>query len=231
MKLDDFLNWESIRKDVYARLAECYSLPDSKLSIIVKELELFFQTLNAEERYQPNLLSIKDLDEINIDTLKVDFSRLFVGPYSLLAPPYGSVYLEGKRRLMEDSTMDILLKYADAGLKTSEDFNDIPDHIRAELEFMHYHIIKEIGAAYNGDTIQLTGIVESQRAFLENHLCAWISDFADNVAANAQTSFYRKLARTTEAFVNDDHRTVVAMLNALQPAETSIEREVLQQIF
>ena len=229
MKLDDFLNWESIRKDAYARLAECYSLPDNQLSMIVKELELLFQTLNAEELYQPTLLSIKDLDEINIDTLTVDFSRLFVGPYSLLAPPYGSVYLEGKRRLMEDSTMDILLRYADAGLTTSEDFNDIPDHIRAELEFMHYLIIKEIDAAYNGDTNQLTTILESQRAFLENHLCAWISDFADNVAANAQTAFYRKLARTTEAFVNDDHRAVVAMLNALRPAETSIEREVLQQ--
>ena len=30
----------------------------------------------------------------NFEALKVDFARLFVGPYKLLAAPYGSVYLE-----------------------------------------------------------------------------------------------------------------------------------------
>lgn len=229
MKIDDFLTWESIRKDAYVQLAECYNLPNNKLPSTVKKLELVFQTLDSDELYQPNLLNVNDLGGIDSDTLKQDFSRLFVGPYSLLAPPYGSVYLEGKRRLMQDSTMDILLRYADAGLTTSENFNDIPDHIRAELEFMHYLIIKEIDAVLKKDTIQLTGILESQQGFLENHLCAWISDFADEVATNAQTAFYRKLARTTETFVKDDHRAVVAMLNSLRPAETSVEPEVLQQ--
>ncbi len=229
MKIDDFLNWESIRKDAYVQLAECYNLPNNKLPSTVKKLELIFQTLDSDELYQPNLLNVNDLGGIDIDTLIQDFSRLFIGPYSLLAPPYGSVYLEGKRRLMEDSTMDILLRYADAGLTTSENFNDIPDHISAELEFMHYLIIKEIDAVLKKDTIQLTGILESQHAFLENHLCAWISDFADGAATNAQTAFYRKLARTTEAFVKDDHRAVVAMLNSLRPAETSVEPEVIQQ--
>ncbi len=229
MKTEDFLNWESLRKDAYVQLAECYNLPDNKLPSTVKKLELVFQTLDSDELYQPNLLNGNDLDVIDSDTLKQDFSRLFIGPYSLLAPPYGSVYLEGKRRLMQDSTMDILSRYADAGLTISENFNDIPDHISAELEFMHYLIIKEIDAVIKKDPIQLTGVLESQQTFLEKHLCAWITDFADKVAANAQTPFYRKLARTTEAFVKDDNRAVVAMLNSLGSAETSVEPETLQQ--
>lgn len=229
MKIDDFLKWESIRKEAYVQLAECYNLPNDKLPSTVKKLELVFQALDSDELYQPNLMNVNDLSGIDSDILKQDFSRLFIGPYTLLAPPYGSVYLEGKRRIMEDSTMDILLRYADAGLTTSEDFNDIPDHIRAELEFMHYLIFKEIDAVYKGDPNQLTDILESQHAFLENHLCAWISDFADNVAANAQTAFYRKLARSTEAFVKNDYRTVVAMLSSLQPAKIPLEPEVLQQ--
>ena len=39
MKLDDFLNWESIRKDAYVQLSKCYSLPNDKLSSTVKKLE------------------------------------------------------------------------------------------------------------------------------------------------------------------------------------------------
>ncbi|MFN2356106.1 MAG: molecular chaperone, partial [Desulfopila sp.] len=68
--------------------------------------------------------------------LLVEYARLFVGPFELLAPPYGSVYLETGRRLMGDSTIAVQHMYTNAGLTL--DVQEAPDHIALELEFMHY---------------------------------------------------------------------------------------------
>ncbi len=51
-----------------------------------------------------------------MEPLKVEFSKLFVGPYKLFAAPYGSVYLDDERKVMGDSTLDVKNRYREAGL-------------------------------------------------------------------------------------------------------------------
>ena len=140
--------------------------------------------------------SLKDLEE-----LKIDFARLFVGPYSLLAPPYGSIYLERERKIMGDSTLDLLETYRNAGVDLSDNFRDAPDHIAAELEFMYFLIFKEIQALENSDVDTTIDYLEKQRAFLREHLGAWVFDFADIIEKKAETDFYKNLARATRAFI------------------------------
>lgn len=229
MNLEEFLFWESSRRDAYFELAECYKLPENELTFRMNKLEKVFQTLGSDALYQIILQCVASLEQLDVQTLKVDFSQLFIGPYSLLAPPYGSVYLEGKRRIMEDSTMDILRRYADVGLTTSESFKDIPDHIRAELEFMHFLIFKEIEATRKEDVNDFNNFLNNQQSFLEQHLCAWIADFAENVVNNAQTSFYQNLARATEVFVKNDYLMVSSILNSWQSSvENPVEFTSLQ---
>ena len=69
--------------------------------------------------------------DADLEAFKVEFSRLFVGPYEMLAAPYGSVYLEDGRRMMGDSTLDVKNRYREAGLNTAKTFKDAPDHISA----------------------------------------------------------------------------------------------------
>jgi len=231
MNIEEFLFWESSRRDAYFELAECYKLPDNELTLRINKLEQVFQPLGSDALYQIIVQCAANLEQLDVQTLKVDFSQLFIGPYNLLAPPYGSVYLEGKRKIMGDSTMDILRRYTEVGLTTSENFKDIPDHIRAELEFMHFLIFKEIEATRKEDVNDFTNFLNNQQSFLEQHLCAWISDFADKVANNAQTSFYQNLARATEAFVKNDYLMVSSILcswqsNVGNPVElTSLQTE------
>ena len=69
------------------------------------------------------------------ESLKSDFSRLFIGPFKLLAPPYGSIYLDGNSCLMGASTMEVRQLYRNEGLNPV--IKEAPDHIAIELEFMY----------------------------------------------------------------------------------------------
>ncbi|HDH01197.1 MAG TPA: molecular chaperone TorD, partial [Nitrospirae bacterium] len=77
------------------------------------------------------------------EDLCVEYAKLFVGPFELLAPPYGSVYLDDGGRVMGDSTMRVIEAYQKEGLSGNDDFKDLPDHIAVEMEFMSYLIYKE----------------------------------------------------------------------------------------
>jgi TorA maturation chaperone TorD len=138
------------------------------------------------------------------DELTIDHARLFVGPFALLAPPYGSIYLEGERRLMGDSTLAAGACYHEAGLEVAADFNGTPDHVAVELEFMHFLAVKELDALYAGQLDRAQNFQQKQRAFLERHLAAWVPDFSRSVEEQAQTEFYRSLAAATRIFVEND---------------------------
>jgi TorA maturation chaperone TorD len=136
--------------------------------------------------------------------MAIDHARLFVGPFALLAPPYGSVYLEGERRCMGDSTLDVGSRYREVGLGTAPGFNDAPDHIAAELEFMHFLVIREFEAQADGDLERAQYFRQKQGSFLERHLAAWVPNFSRSVEEQAQTEFYQSLAAATRIFIESD---------------------------
>ena len=91
-----------------------------------------------------------------------------MGPYRLLAPPYGSVYLEKNRRVMGDSTMDAKKRYQEAGLKLT--LKEAPDHVAIEMEFMYYLIYREIEAFINTNESDIALDLTNQNDFLQNNL-------------------------------------------------------------
>jgi len=97
--MEEILSRECERADAYKVLLECYYLPDENLIRMLNSL-----TESAHGLYPDFAGSIPGMDDVQL--LMVDYSKLFVGPYQLLAPPYGSVYLEDGK-LMGESTMDV----------------------------------------------------------------------------------------------------------------------------
>jgi len=53
----------------------------------------------------------------------------------VVAPPYGSGYLDGDRQVWGPSAAEVVRMYEAVGLSIAEDFHDVPDHMGAELEF------------------------------------------------------------------------------------------------
>lgn len=211
MNIADLLKYEKARSSAYRGLAECYHMPSSGLHQTLIELERQLEILGSEASRHITLMQSEWIGRGNeIDDSCVHFARLFVGPYALLAPPYGSVYLDGERQVMGNSTMDVCMRYGNAGLELAAHFKEAPDHIAAELEFMHFLIFKEIEATLRYDMDRAIEYVDQQGAFLKNHLAVWVPLFARHVVENATTDFYKHLARATDLFIKHEYDHILA---------------------
>jgi TorA maturation chaperone TorD len=135
------------------------------------------------------------------DDLLVDYTRLFLGPSQVMAKPYGSAWLDTLALMMGDSTLAVTDLYREGGFELSGTFQELPDHIAAELEFLYLLTFRENRARRDGDVETLRATAELKRRFLGQHLGAWIGPFSAAVKAGAETDFYRALADLTEAFV------------------------------
>ena len=151
----------------------------------------------------------------DIGPLKVDYAKLFVGPYTLSAAPYGSVYLDGERKIMGVSTLDVMRRYREAGLERAESFKDAPDHVSAELEFMYYLVFKEMQALSDSEVQTAIGFIQKQKEFLDDHLTAWLPTFAGCIKEHAQNPFYPNLAKATEAFLENSRQLISAFLESI----------------
>ncbi len=136
-----------------------------------------------------------------LQTLLVDYARLFVGPAQPLARPDGSGWLSGEAAALQDSAMAVLDLYNQAGFELDEEIRDVPDHVALELEFLYLLIFKQNEARRAGLEEVLASWKELQGLFMADHLGAWIGPFAAAVKAQAQTAFYRDLADLAERFV------------------------------
>jgi len=214
MKIKDFVAGQTVRGWIYKLMADCYQRPGVETVETINTLNDILNTICPMAASYSALAKLALEDEPGIDRLRVDYARLFVGPFAITAPPYGSVYLESKPRLMGDSTLDALQRYREAGVSIAGDFKDAPDHIAVELEFMSFLIFKSIEASGNSDPGQTAGFFETQKSFVEDHLGAWVFKFADAVVKNAATAFYRNLARATAAFLEADGSAISEALEA-----------------
>ncbi|AUX10415.1 chaperone protein TorD [Halalkaliarchaeum desulfuricum] len=191
---DELLAGAERRGNSYKFLSACYRLPD----------EEWRETMNAarDAALHPSLEELVGTTPPEREDLRVDYAKLFVGPFEVLAPPYGSVYMEQHGRAMGDSTLDVERRYRQEGLDI--DLEEPADHVVAELEFMYYLVVSEAEAIGGDDPETGLEYLEKQQSFLETHLGNWIGAFANNVVENADTEFYRTLGEETAPFVEED---------------------------
>lgn len=134
--------------------------------------------------------------------LTVEHSALFIGPFELPAPPYGSVYLEKGRCLMGATTVEIKKIYAETGLKLEA--QEPPDHIAFELEFMHYLCQLQAEALQNGRDEDAEKLIMRQYDFLTKFMGPWISEFCEDIRKNTDNVFYINLADCLEHFMESE---------------------------
>jgi TorA maturation chaperone TorD len=190
------------RADVYRLLSACYYQPEDAFL----EEDVFSQLKTALAKASPSgVIDAAALDDCfkssGVEVLLLDYSRLFLGPFEILAKPYGSVYLDGEKIVMGDSTMQALELYREGGFDVAEDFLEMPDHIAVELEFL-YLLSFRIGKA--SDDEEKARLILLKQKFLEEHLGRWVGTLSEAIRKGAQTDFYKRLADLTEQFVRED---------------------------
>jgi TorA maturation chaperone TorD len=204
MQADQIYAIGAARAKTYKALAECYYPPGETTLQQVREVALNLKAVCPQAAEAAASMEAAWPSHGGFKKLAIDHARLFVGPFALLAPPYGSVYLEGERRLMGDSTLAAGECYQEFGLEVAAGFNGTPDHIAVELEFMHFLIVKEMSALIGGELDRAQNFRQKQRVFLQRHLAAWVPDFSRSVEEQAQTGFYQGLALATRIFIESE---------------------------
>lgn len=194
-------------EDLCRFLSACYYEPTEAFV----EEKLFASMHAAASRLDPALGELAaGLEQAfaaqDLQTLLVDYTRLFLGPVTALAQPYASSWLTGEKTLMQDSTMDVLDLYAQGGFEIDESFQELPDHIAVQLEFL-YLLNHKLHRALPEERQRLA---ELRQRFLRDHLGAWLAPFTQAMQAGAECTFYRDVARLTLAFVQLDQSRAAA---------------------
>jgi putative dimethyl sulfoxide reductase chaperone len=205
------LDKANARADLCRFLSACYYEPDAAFA----EERLFESMLDVARRIDPEFGELarklgEDFAGQDLQTLLVDYTRLFLGPMQTLAAPHGSFWLSGETTLMQDSTMAVQGLYHQAGFELDEDFRETPDHIAVELEFLYLLKFRQSEAHRAGLGDILLDWQQLEQVFLANHLGAWIGPFVAAVKAGAETGFYRDLAELTERFVRTEQANSTA---------------------
>lgn len=189
----------------YGLLSACFCFPEDGQYVDPETIELLAEAL-AHSGSAAAVEAAGMVDGIRAMThhdLLLEYTRLFIGPRHLLAPPYGSVHMEESRRLMGESTVSAVQHYLAAGVNMDAEQQDIPDHIAVELEFMGFLAAREVEALEAGSLEDAREWRVRQRRFLAEHLGSWVPVFAERLAEDTDSPYFLSLGRCTAAFVGE----------------------------
>ncbi len=148
-----------------------------------------------------------------VDSLRGEYTRLFIGPQRLEAQPWESVYLSDDNLLFQESTLEVRRAYLSEGLLPAEYPHVADDHIALELAFLAC-LSKRLDdkGTSRGQAHRLVCV---QRDFLDNHLLRWVRDYADRMRA-ADDGLYRAAVDAMAAFVAADREALEEIDAALR---------------
>ncbi len=196
-----------MKSDCYRFLSACFCQPQDNLfhaEHLLNNLSMNLRQTSPEAAVFSALME-KNIGKYSDEDLTVEYTRLFLGPFEIKAPPYGSLYLDGERRVMGDSTMEVVRFYEDAGLSGSKECRDLPDHIAVELEFMSYLLYQEAEALEKSDFVTALEMIKKQEIFLDRFLGSWIVPFCERIKEATENGFYAALADCASTFVRSAH--------------------------
>ena len=203
MDIVKFMEFEQARRDSFKLIAACFYQPQKELFI---EENVFTTLADLLKRVCPEAAQFADkmaasVSRYSNEDLLVEYARLFVGPNELLASPYGSLYLEEGGKVMGESTTRVMEFYKAEGLTMDEHFRNLPDHIAAELEFMHYLAYQEVEALEKNNREKAAHFLNRQETFLQTFLGPWVAPFCEKTKQGTENEFYKALADCLAAFI------------------------------
>jgi len=196
------------RSLIYSMLSLCYVYPDEKVYASIAAGEWIRGIREAlhlldEKNFDDYLGAIEQVisgaEEGEQPAMAREYTRLFIDAFPhVIAPPYGSIYLEKNGLVCGKSTSEVLRFFHETSFPLTEDLKDLPDHIAHELEFMGILAGEESQASGN-EKIKLE---EIQMNFLCRLILPWVPTFCEKVAEHSRSPFYRYLVNLTMEFLN-----------------------------
>jgi len=128
--------------------------------------------------------------DAGLEAMQVEHTRLFVNAIpTVIAPPYGSVYLSGDGMLYGPSAEKARAFYREQGFDLAGE-GDIPDHLTFELEFLA--LLAEEGRS------------EEEERFLQQHFRPWFPKFQARVLHEGRHPFYGVVVNLIDFFTREE---------------------------
>lgn len=178
-----------MRSLLYEWLSSAFFIPttDTAVSTFVKaggELQAMLSPdapVNDVD-FRLSLDATRSNSDIRLQQLKLEYSRLFLGPPTGIIHPYESIY-RGEDYLMTQQALDVAAFYRNHGIEFDPaGFREPPDHIAVELEFL---------AMVCAGEVQTGEAADVEWTFIRDHLGQWGLRFAHDVQAATQDPLYR----------------------------------------
>lgn len=208
-----------LRSKIYKILSTSFLYQDEKSFAYLREgicddlsscLRVLPHIKALRKSYKSLLMFFKNqLSNLSLEDLQVEHTCLFITAFNkIFCPPYESIYKDGGRRLMGESTIAVKKFYKKFRLAISRQFKDLPDHIGAELEFMYFLSLNESKFVLNGRNQERNLCIKYEKEFLRDHLISWVPDFVKCLEKTSNSIFFIRLSRFVRDFILEDEKSL-----------------------
>ena len=152
-----------------------------------------------------------------LEEARDEYTRLFIGPMSLVAPPWESVYGQKDAMLFQESTLEVRNTYRQYGLIPEGYPHVADDSLALELHFMALLAQRGLDAFYAGKNDDLTADLTGSSDFLKKHLLVWVPKFLERMKGAKTNILYPQMCLVLDEFLRKrkDAETVKEILQAL----------------
>lgn len=160
----------------------------------------------GRELHEPAERLLASLEDANFEQLRSDYDATFEPFGGSQCPPNETAHAPGKPQEGLTRTFelaDIAGFYRAFGVEVAPG-GERPDHIAAELEFMHLLAIKEAVAEQRGEEEHAAVCRDAAAAFLRDHLAPWCPKLRDRIADSSPAQLYRAAGQALARFVELD---------------------------
>jgi TorA maturation chaperone TorD len=168
----------------------------------VPEVRDFCACLSEAEK------SLEKNEAAYVDALRSEYTRLFIGPAALAAPPWESVYTTQEKILFHEATLEVRRFYYKRNFLPTGYPNVADDHIAIELDFMYRLAAKTLESHTSEATEEVLALVADQRDFLTGHLLKWSGRYAEALGSTKAGPLYPAAARFANFFLRVDVATL-----------------------
>lgn len=209
------------RSNLYRLLSKGFRYPSPLMYKTFQNGEFFTELWDnisslphlEEIRVMKNRMFIKaegNLKDITYEDFEVKFVETFdAGP---ICPPYEGFYRDEPRTAIMLEISEFY-RYFGLVMRQEEDKREFPDHISAELEFIHFLTFKEAEILRNCKDENPNEYLLAQKDFLERHLIKWVPEFCRKLQKSPSAPFYALLAQITSMFIRCELEMLTANLH------------------
>ncbi|MEG0800345.1 MAG: molecular chaperone TorD family protein [Citrobacter sp.] len=162
--------------------------------LLLRDFFISYDGTTLKEAYSALDKNASTLTEREWLEAEYDFNALFVGPQTLKAAPFASVYLEEDALVMGKSTLSIREFMADIGLSINN-ANNIPDD--------HISYVLELTVLLSANARASSEYQVALNRYAMEYVANWVPGYIEKININAQTVALKTVAEKLSFWLDE----------------------------